>query len=136
MLVGFEELFQSGFQIFDFGRVFPVAFSGKVQRPPLFPGLGRRLVEPQAADVDASGPAVLGVPIEHFREAELEFQGNAGAHHAVAVDGVNEGLGLAGKDVAGFDVGISQRTSSRRHQPEEYLGCRRRASVRQRGSGC
>ena len=61
--------------------------------------------------------------VKHFWEPQLEFQGNAGAHHADAVDGVDHRLTLAGKDVAGYDNRVSQRTSSRRHQPDEYLGC-------------
>lgn len=35
-----------------------MAFGGKVQCPPLFPSISRRLVKPQFADGDASGPAM------------------------------------------------------------------------------
>ena len=46
-----------------------------------------------------------GVLVEHLREADLELQGDAVPHHAIAVDGVDQGLVLAGKDVAGYDGG-------------------------------
>ena len=60
-LVGGEELCQPGLQVLDFGWVLPMAFGGKVQHPSLFPGISRRFVEPQVADVNESRPTMVDV---------------------------------------------------------------------------
>ena len=99
---GCGEVREAGPDIADRAARAPVPLGGEVEDP-----AGR--LEPGGEDEDAAGPdaalcAGVAVGEEGGGVAPLELQGEAAAHDADAVDGIDDGLGLLGEDVAGGET--------------------------------
>ena len=92
------EVVEAGGDVLDAAAVAPVALGREVDDEAREPGAG---VEDEAAPgPDARARAGVPVGLEVGREAMLELEGEALAHDADAVDGIDEGLAAGGEEVA------------------------------------
>ena len=95
---GCGEAAQPGLDIADRAAVAPVTLGGEVGDPP---GCGAAGIEQEdSARPQPALGAGAAVGEEGVRVAAPELEGEAGACDAEAVDGVDDGLGRLGEDVA------------------------------------